>query len=122
MPDRPHRRNHRSDNAASLAGAELTRHLHALGLESLDAYRAWCRRHGFRCGTDKSSQEQREERRAAEKEAADAQAHDELMRHVRSLGLATPEEYRAWCRRHAFSDALHKSHPQREQEWRLSRR
>jgi hypothetical protein len=122
MPHRPSRRGHRIETPPPLAGAELSRHLRALGLETVDEYRSWCREHGFRSATDKSWQEQREERRVAEKEEAQARAQDELLRHVRTLRLRTVEEYRAWCLQHGLSDSLNKSREQRQQEFLLARR
>jgi hypothetical protein len=98
------------------ANAEVMRHLRALGLENLDAYRTWCREHGFQPEARKSWQERRQERLAAKKSEATASAHVELARHLQALGIPSSEQYAVWCREHGFSDALHKSRQQRRQE------
>jgi hypothetical protein len=98
------------------ANAEVMRHLRALGLESVEAYRTWCREHGFQPEARKSWQERRQERLAAKKSEATASAHVELARHLQALGLTSSEQYAVWCREHGFSDALHKSRQQRRQE------
>jgi hypothetical protein len=96
--------------------AEVMRHVRALGLGSLDGYRAWCREHGFRADTRKSWQEQREERRVAEKAISDAAARAELLRHATTLGFWSLEEYGEWCRRRGFRDGPNKSREQQRQE------
>jgi hypothetical protein len=92
------------------------RHIRALGLESAAAYRDWCRERGFRAGTRKSWQEQRQERLAARREPAAAASTAELQRHIAALGLKNEDEYRAWCRRHGFSEGPRKSRQQQRQE------
>jgi hypothetical protein len=42
---------------ASTPEGELQRHLRDLGLESTEAYRAWCREHGFGSAIHKDWQE-----------------------------------------------------------------
>lgn len=104
------------------ADAQLRRHLRALGLESVAAYQAWCRGHGFSEALNKGWTERQRERLAAEKAAAAAAANADVMRHVAALGLGSMDEYRAWCGHHGFSDALHKARAQRQQELRTSER
>lgn len=116
MPHRPKNRGSRTEAPPATADAELRRHLNALGLESVEAYRAWCRQHGFRTGTRKSWQEQRQEREAFRKEEAATAAQAEVARHIQALGLESLDEYRSWCRRHGFSDSANKTPQQRRQE------
>jgi hypothetical protein len=92
------------------------RHIRALGLGSVDDYRAWCRKHGFRADTRKNWQEQREERRAAEKAVAEAAARADLARHAEAMGFPSLEEYRAWCRQRGFRDGPTRSREQKRQE------
>jgi hypothetical protein len=111
-----------SQDVTATADEKLQRHLRALGLESADAYRAWCRRHGFGDSLRKSWQEQRQERLAAQKAAAAETVGAEARRHLEALGLKTVEEYQAWSRAHGFSPALNKTRQQRQQEQRLAER
>jgi hypothetical protein len=115
----PHRSGPRKKGTAQpppAADAEVMRHVRALGLESVEAYRAWCREHGFDPTVRKSWQERREERLAAEKAEAAVAARADLARHLHALGLTSAEEYATWCRAHGFSEALQKSRQQRRQE------
>jgi hypothetical protein len=116
MPHRPAKRGKKSSSPPPATDGDLLRHIRSLGLESVEAYRAWCRRHGFRPGTRKSWQEQREEQRAARRAVAEAAARAELAEHARSLGFRSEEEYRAWCRRHDFGVGPNKTREQRRQE------
>lgn len=108
-------------NKDTLATADdkLRRHLRALGLESADAYRAWCRQHGFRDSLHKSWQEWREERQAAEKTAAARAAQAAAQRHIEALGFSSTDAYQAWCREHGFRPTLDKTPQQRQQEQRV---
>jgi PcfJ-like protein len=116
MPHRPAKRGSRTEAPPAPADAELMRHIRALGLESVEAYRAWCRERGFRAATQKSWQEQRQERLAARRAPAAAASTAELTGHIASLGLKDAAEYRAWCRQHGFSEGPRKSRQQRRQE------
>jgi len=51
-----------------------------------------------------------------------ARANSDAMAHLASLGLETPEQYRAWCRQHNLSGALTKTWQERRQERALARR
>lgn len=123
MRERPTRRKKpASQDTPATADDKLRRHLRALGLESAEAYRAWCRQHGFRESFHKSWQEWREERLAAEKAAAAQQASAAGQRHLQALGFATLEAYETWCREHSFRPGLDKSPQQRQQEQRVLER
>jgi len=116
MPHRPAKSGKKAPVPPPAADGEILRHIRSLGLDSVEAYRRWCRAHGFRPGTRKSWQEQREEQRAARKAVAEAAARAGLMEHVRALGFPSEEEYRSWCRRHGFGDGPNKTREQRRQE------
>jgi hypothetical protein len=47
---------------------------------------------------------------------AQARANTDLQAHIESLGLRTPEEYRAWCRQNGFTGALNKDWSERRKE------
>src|SRR5262245_43660290 len=95
----------RSQDVTATADDKLRRHLRALGLENAEAYRAWCRQHGFRDSLQKSWQEWRQERLAAEKAAAAIAAEAEARSHIQALGRKDVSDYQAWCRRHGFGEA-----------------
>jgi hypothetical protein len=123
MPEKAVRhRRPRSQEIGATADQKLQRHLRTLGLESADAYRAWCRRLGFSDALRKSWQEERQERQAAQAEAEATAEEAELLEHARALGLATLDEYAAWCRAHDLSAATRKTRQQRQQERRLADR
>jgi hypothetical protein len=46
----------------------------------------------------------------------------EIQRHLKELGLASTEDYRAWCRQHGFGPALHKGWQERREEVRHARK
>jgi hypothetical protein len=117
MPDRQTKRKKPgSQDVVATADEKLMRHIRALGLESPAAYRSWCRQQGFSDSPRKSWQECRQERQAAKKSEVESVANRELLAHIEALGLNSADEYRSWCRRHGFSDALNKNRPQRQQE------
>src|SRR4051794_21095564 len=102
------KRSHAQETRAT-ADDKLMRHIRALGLDSVEAYRAWCRQHGFSDSVAKGWQDWRQERLAARKSGAVDAARSELLRHLEALGLDSTGDYQAWCRRHGFSDSLHKN-------------
>ena len=116
------RKKSRRRGTAARANADLGAHIQSLGLETIEAYKSWCRQHGFTAALNKSWQERRQERAQAEKDKRAAQAEDEAMRHVEQLGLGNLEEYRAWCSEQRLSPALHKSPAQRRKELDLCQR
>jgi len=91
-------------------------------LETIAEYQAWCRARGLSGALNKSWQERRQERTAAEKDATDEKAQRGLMVHLEALGLSTEEDYRAWCRQNGLSESLHKSPQQRRKEVSLHSR
>src|SRR5579872_2804510 len=100
----------------SPAAGELTRHLAAIGLDSTEAYRAWCRANGFREALDKCWHERRTERERADALRKRAAALAAMAEHFRALGAADEAEYYAWCRAHAFAEKLEKRPRQRAEE------
>lgn len=52
----------------------------------------------------------------------EARANSDVTAHLASLGLDSPEQYRAWCRQHNLSGALTKTWQERRQERALARR
>jgi hypothetical protein len=85
-------------------------------MESIDAYRAWCRQHGFRVDTRKNWHEQRQERTLWERLQAETAADDSLARHASSLGFPDVAAYREWCRRAGFGETTRKTARQQRQE------
>src|SRR5215212_9207092 len=112
----------RSQDVTATADDKFRRHLRALGLESAEAYRTWCRQHGFSESLRKSWQEERQERLAAEKTAVAQAAEAEAQRHLETLGLKTVDEYQGWCRQHGLAPTLNKNRAHRQQELRLAER
>jgi hypothetical protein len=102
--------------------APVRRHLRALGLESAEAYLAWCRQHGFSPRLNKTLPQRQQELHAAKKLAAERAARTALQEHLDALGLKTGEDYQVWCRQHGFGEGLHKSRAQRHQEVRCVER
>ena len=95
---------------------ELKRHLADLGLENAEAYRCWCREHGFRVNLHKTWQERRREVQAAQKHKEHNAGRDELRRHWEELGFNTEGAYTAWCREQGFGAGDSKPDKQRRQE------
>jgi hypothetical protein len=46
--------------------------------------------------------------------------HQQALRHIRDLGLASPDAYQKWCSDHGFSDKLIKPSKQRREELRFA--
>ena len=91
----------------------------SLGLEAIEAYKVWCRQHGFSAALSKTWQERRQERAAHQRNQQAAQAEDALRQHVAQLGLDGVAAYQAWCRQQGLGDAVHKSDAQRSKELKL---
>lgn len=104
----------------STADPDLRRHLRGLGLDGPEAYRVWCRAHGFGEALNKSWQERRAERQAAERASEEAAARAALEKHWTALGLASAAGYEAWCRARGLSATVHKSEAQRRKECALT--
>jgi hypothetical protein len=96
--------------------ASLLRHIEALKLSGIPAYRAWCRRQGYSAALYKDWRLRRLELLRAERLEAHEHACYERNRHFRKLGLESVEDYEAWCRRHGFGVAVHKTEAQYAQE------
>ena len=96
--------------------ANLRRHIRSLHLESVEEYRSWLGRHGFSEALNKSWQERRLELGRMEALESEAAAAADQMRHIRALGLGSPEEYAAWRQRHGWSASTHSTPLQRRQE------
>ncbi len=101
---------------ASTPQGELQKHLCALGIESVAAYRVWCREQGFGSALDKAWQERRREIQRAQKLAEDAKDGSALRQHIRDLRFTSQEKYVAWCDSNGFPQAGVKSAHQRKQE------
>ena len=106
----------RKRGAAARANADLDAHIQSLGLDSIQAYKSWCRQHGFTGALNKSWQERRAERARLAKDREADKATAAALAHVEQLGLKTVEEYRDWCVQHGLSEGLHKSAAQRRKE------
>lgn len=107
---------------ASTPEGELNRHLRVLGLPSAEAYRIWCREHGFRAGLEKTWQERRQEAERAKQLAARQAQRNALHDHFRQLQLDGEEAYRKWCRASGFPETLDKRPEQLRQELDARRR
>jgi len=62
-----------------------------------------------------------QKRRRGRHRGTEARANSDVTAHLASLGLETPEQYRAWCRRHSLSGALTKTWQERRHERALAR-
>ncbi|MCW3097168.1 MAG: hypothetical protein JWL77_2786 [Chthonomonadaceae bacterium] len=107
---------------ASNPQGELQKHLRALALDSVAAYRVWCREQGFGSALDKGWQERRREVQRAEKLAEEARTGAALEQHIRELRFETTEEYKVWCERHGLATSGLKTEYQRKQEAALRER
>ena len=101
------------------ANAELGAHIESLGLEAIEAYKVWCRQHGFSAALSKTWQERRQERVAHQRDQRADQADQALQQHVERLGLDGVAAYRTWCRQQGIGDAIYKSTAQRNKELKL---
>ncbi len=113
------RKKGRRRGAAARANAELDAHMASLGLAAIEAYKVWCRQHGFSAALSKTWQERRQERIAHQRDQQTAQAQDALRQHVAQLGLDGVAAYQAWCRQQGLGHAMHKSAAQRNKELKL---
>ena len=91
----------------------------SLGLEAIEAYKVWCRQHGFSAALSKTWQERRQERAAHQRDQQASQAEDAVRQHVAQLGLDGVAAYQTWCRQQGLGDAIHKSAAQRSKELKL---
>ncbi len=119
MAKQPKRKKGRRRGATARANAELGAHMASLGLAAIEAYKVWCRQHGFSAALSKTWQERRQERAAHQRDQQAAQAEDALRQHVAQLGLGGVAAYQAWCRQQGLGDAIHKSTAQRNKELKL---
>ena len=119
MAKQPKRKKSRRRGATARANAELGAHMASLGLEAIEAYKVWCRQHGFSAALSKTWQERRQERAAHQRDQQAAQAEDAVRQHVERLGLDGVAAYQAWCRQQGLGDAVHKSDAQRSKELKL---
>lgn len=113
------RKKGRRRGATARANAELGAHLASLGLAAVEAYKVWCRQHGFSAALSKTWQERRQERVAHQRDQRAAQATHALQQHVKQLGLDGVVAYQAWCRQQGIGDAMYKSTAQRNKELKL---
>lgn len=119
MAKRPKRKKGRRRGATARANAELGAHIESLGLEAIEAYKVWCRQHGFSAALSKTWQERRQERTAHQRDQRAAQAEEALRQHIAQLGLDGVPAYQAWCRQQGLGSAIHKSAAQRVKELKL---
>lgn len=101
---------------ASTPQGELQKHLRDLGIETVGAYRVWCREQGFRGALDKSWQERRREVQRAQKLAEDARNAALLHNHWYMLRFQTQQEYEAWCVQNGCASVGPKTEHQRKHE------
>ena len=113
------RKKGRRRGATARANAELGAHIESLGLEAIEAYKVWCRQHGFSAALSKTWQERRQERVAHQRDQRADQADQALRQHVERLGLDGVAAYRTWCRQQGIGDAVYKSAAQRNKELKL---
>ena len=119
MAKQSKRKKSRRRGATARANAELGAHIESLGLAAIEAYKTWCRQHGFSAALSKTWQERRQERAAHQRDQQAAQAEDAVRQHVAQLGLDGVAAYQAWCRQQGLGDAIHKSDAQRSKELKL---
>lgn len=101
--------------------APMRRHLRTLDLDTVDAYRNWCRENGFNARLNKTLPQRRKELASARRTTKQHRIDSELEAHIRALTLGTIAEYQAWCRTHGVGAGLQKSKAQRRQEITLAR-
>ena len=99
----------------------MRRHLRSLHLNTVDAYRNWCRENGFNARLNKTLPQRRKELASARRTTKQHRIDSELEAHIRALALGTIADYQAWCRTHGVGDGLQKSKVQRRQEITLAR-
>ena len=116
------RKKRRHRGAAGKANTDLTAHIQSLGLTTVSQYQSWCRDHGFNGALNKSWQERRQERKVADQAIDNELAEQEVLRHVKALGLDSVEAYVSWCSGHGLSTGTHKSDSQRKKECDLVER
>ena len=119
MAKQPKRKKSRRRGATARANAELGAHMESLGLEAIEAYKVWCRQHGFSAALSKTWQERRQERTAHQRDQQAAQAEGAFQQHVAQLGLDGVAAYQTWCRQQGLGNAIHKSAAQRTKELKL---
>ncbi len=112
----------RRRGAAARANNDLAAHIESLGLDGVEAYKRWCHECGFTAALNKSWQERRQERAAAQRAKEKAQALDEVVAHAEKLGLKDIEQYQSWCRAQGLGDSLYKSAAQRRKEFAIAQR
>jgi len=101
--------------------APMRRHIRSLRLDTVEAYRIWCRRNGFNARLNKTLAQRQRELAIAQKTASQHRALSDLEDHMAALGLGSVGAYRTWCRKHNQGDGLHKSASQRLAERRLAK-
>lgn len=101
--------------------APMRRHLRSLHLDTVEAYRAWCRENGFNVRLNKTLPQRRRELASSQKATKQHRIDTDLEAHLTALGLGTIAEYQAWCRAHGAGEGLQKSKAQRRQEIQLGR-
>ena len=116
------RKRSRRRGTAARANSDLETHIASLGLNSLEEYKKWCRQQGLSGATNKSWQERRQERATAQRLQDSASTKAALDKHIKALGLASAESYRAWCSQQGLSTGLNKSERQRRKEIELAAR
>ena len=102
--------------------APMRRHMRSLHMATVEAYRTWCREHGFNVRLNKTLAQRRRELAMARKTSDRHQKDAELKAHIAALGLGSVEAYQAWCRENGTGDGLQKSKAQRQQEIRLDQK
>lgn len=114
----PRNRKHRRRGRPAAEVAELDTHIRSLGLSGRQAYDEWCQEHGFRRLPHKDWRQMRQEHDHAD--ALRVRAALEL--HILSLGCASVEDYKDWCRDRDFDPSLDKTPRQQRKEWLRARR
>ena len=97
------------------------RHITAMGLSDMNAYRLWCRANRFGTSGQKTWRQRRQEKRYAVKLTVRNEALAVLNRHISHLDLASLDQYVDWCQAHGFTKALYKGALRRKQEAQAAR-
>jgi hypothetical protein len=108
-------------STSHLPEARIRRHLEAINLENVTAYRVWCRQQGFGDSLRKTEAQLQRERERAHRLALCEIDSSDRERHLSQIGCREGVQYAEWCERHHFRFGGRKSRHQYTHEARVWR-